>query len=199
MLNMLLALFSALTINNPAQSIKPFIVKTFISLVMTINQSHKLEQQGGSIMSIALKRRIIISIYLFGIIADAMWAVALLSPSFYGVLTGRVMTDPSLILRLNMGIGASLMAGWTVLLGWAACDPIERRGVMLITFFPVIVGLVTLTLIGISTGNMNSLWILGKCIILSGAMLTGYWMANAVAKEMKNENNNSNTCSQLSY
>ena len=150
-------------------------------------------------MSIPLRRRIILSIYLLGIIADAVWTVALLSPPFFGFLTGRVMTDPSLLLRMNMSIGASLMAGWTVLLGWSACDPIERRGVLLITFFPVLTGLVTLTMIGISSGNVNSLWILGKCIVLSGAMLTGYWMANTVKQEMKNENDNVNTCAQLSY
>ncbi len=150
-------------------------------------------------MSIPLRCRIILSIYLLGIIADAIWTVALLSPTFFGFLTGRVLTDPSLVLRMNMGIGASLMAGWTVLLGWAACDPIERRGVLLITFFPVLTGLVTLTLIGIFNGNLNSLWILGKCIFLSGAVLTGYWMANSVKQEMKNENNNGNTCAQLSY
>jgi hypothetical protein len=100
---------------------------------------------------------------------------------------------------MNMGIGASLMAGWTVLLGWAACDPIERRGVLLITFFPVLTGLAVFTLIGISNGNINSLMILGKCIALSGAMLTGYWMANVVKQEVENENNNGNTCAKLSY
>lgn len=150
-------------------------------------------------MSISLRRRIILSIYILGIIVDAIWTVALLSPPFFGFLTGRDMTDPSLVLRMNMGIGASLMAGWTVLLGWAACNPIERRGVLLITFFPVLTGLVTLTLIGIFSGNMISIWILGKSICLSGAMLTGYWIANTVKQETKNENNNDNTSAQLSY
>ncbi|MCG2715800.1 MAG: hypothetical protein L6422_05875 [Candidatus Marinimicrobia bacterium] len=34
------------------------------------------------------------------------------------------------------------MAGWTVLLIWADRKPIERKGVLLITVFPVLLGLV---------------------------------------------------------
>jgi hypothetical protein len=41
-----------------------------------------------------------------------------------------------------MGVGASLMAGWTILLIWADRRPIERKGVLLITVFPVLFGLV---------------------------------------------------------
>ena len=40
-----------------------------------------------------------------------------------------------------MGLGASLMFGWTGLLLWANCRPLERKGVLLLTIFPVITGL----------------------------------------------------------
>ena len=40
-----------------------------------------------------------------------------------------------------MGMGASLMLGWTALLLWADRLPVDRRGVLLITVVPVIVGL----------------------------------------------------------
>jgi len=35
-----------------------------------------------------------------------------------------------------------LMQGWTVLLLWAYQDPLARKGVLLITVFPVIAGIV---------------------------------------------------------
>ena len=40
-----------------------------------------------------------------------------------------------------MGIGAALMWGWTVLLLWASNKPVERRDILIITLFPVIVDL----------------------------------------------------------
>jgi hypothetical protein len=43
--------------------------------------------------------------------------------------------------RYAMGLGAALMFGWTVLLLWAYMRPLERKGVLLITIFPVITGL----------------------------------------------------------
>ena len=43
--------------------------------------------------------------------------------------------------RYAMGMGASLMLGWTILLIWADQKPLARKGVLLITLFPVITGL----------------------------------------------------------
>jgi hypothetical protein len=40
-----------------------------------------------------------------------------------------------------MGMGASLMLGWTALLLWADRSPMERKGVLLLTVLPVIAGL----------------------------------------------------------
>ena len=44
-------------------------------------------------------------------------------------------------LRYVAGLCAALMAGWTVLLVWADRDPIARRGVLLLTVCPVVLGL----------------------------------------------------------
>ena len=46
-----------------------------------------------------------------------------------------------------MGIGAALMAGWTVLLLWGAANPIERRDILLLTVFPVITGILLATVV----------------------------------------------------
>lgn len=49
--------------------------------------------------------------------------------------------DPPVEHRYAMGLGASLMAGWTLLLIWADRKPVERRGVLPLTIFPVIFGI----------------------------------------------------------
>ena len=43
--------------------------------------------------------------------------------------------------RYALGLGASLMFGWTLLLIWADRKPMERKGVLLLTAFPVCTGL----------------------------------------------------------
>jgi len=48
---------------------------------------------------------------------------------------------PEVPYRYAMGLGGSLMFGWTVLLLWADRDPHERRGVLAITI-AVILGLI---------------------------------------------------------
>jgi len=57
--------------------------------------------------------------YWLGIGADGLWALALLFPPLFGLLTGRPDFNPDLQFRLTMGIGGSLMTGWTLLLLWA--------------------------------------------------------------------------------
>lgn len=42
-----------------------------------------------------------------------------------------------------MGQACALMWGWTFLLIWADRKPLERRGVILLTVFPVVVLLLT--------------------------------------------------------
>jgi hypothetical protein len=58
----------------------------------------------------------------------------------------------SLDARLALLMGASLMFGWTVLLIWADRKPVERKGILLITIVPVVVGLALTTLYGFLKG-----------------------------------------------
>ncbi len=132
------------------------------------------------------KLRAIQTICWIGVAADALWTVALSYPGLYEILTGRPMTDLSH--RLVMGIGASLMAGWTLLLAWTAWAPVERRAVLLITAIPVLPGLLIVTATGIINGLNGSLWILGKCSLLTVAMVTAYYLACTLAKEATCEN-----------
>ena len=51
-----------------------------------------------------------------------------------------------------MGMGASLMFGWTVLLLWADQKPLERKAVLLITLLPVVLGLALNEIIAVRAG-----------------------------------------------
>jgi hypothetical protein len=57
-----------------------------------------------------------------------------------------------------MLLGGSLMTGWTFLLIWALQKPVDRRGILLLTAFPVIFGLIITTGNGIFNGNRFLYW-----------------------------------------
>lgn len=135
-------------------------------------------------MTAPAKFCIVRSICWIGVAADALWAVALIHPQFYGLLTGKSLEPPNLDQRLVMGIAASLMAGWTLLLAWAAAKPVERRAVMLLTAVPVIAGLTIVAAIGMVNGHAANHWIMGKCLFLGIAMLAGFHMAKEANLEI---------------
>ncbi len=130
------------------------------------------------------KRMFIIKIaYWLGIGADALWAVALLFPPLFGLLTGRPDFSPDLQFRLAMGIGGTLMSGWTLLLVWAVREPIERRFVILLTAFPVVLGMFVITLIDVLHGNTFIAWSLVKSTVLMLSMTTSYILAGKMVEE----------------
>lgn len=121
--------------------------------------------------------------YWLGIGADALWAVGLFFPSVFALLVGRPDFNVDLQVRLAMGVGGSLMIGWTFLLLWAFLKPVERRGVLLLTACPVIVGIFTIVLIGVIDGNTSSIWILIKTFSLFIAMLYSYYFAGKMDRQ----------------
>ena len=69
--------------------------------------------------------------YWVGAIADGLATLRMLFPKIaYGMEY-----------RYALGVGASLMLGWTFLLVWADRKPLERKGVLLLTVFPVVTGI----------------------------------------------------------
>ena len=129
--------------------------------------------------------RVLKSICWLGVVADGFWTIVLLWPEAYGTVTGNTHLNLELSTRLIMGIAASLMAGWTCLLAWAAKNPVKRRAVLLFTAVPVIAGLAGVSIIGMLNGNNSTLWILIKCSLLAFAMLYGYHTANSIAQGEK--------------
>ena len=131
--------------------------------------------------------------YWLGIIADTIWAVGLLFPQIFGILTGTADFNPNLQFRLIMSIGGILMVGWTILLIWAVKKPIERRFIILLTAI-IVAGLFIVALIGYSEGNTSNIWILIKNTILFIFMVTSYLLAKKYEKmqlgETQMQNNN---------
>ncbi len=120
--------------------------------------------------------------YWLGIGADALWAVGLLFPWVFGILTGTPDFNPDLQVKTVMGVGGSLMTGWTILLIWAVRKPIERRFVILLTAFPVVFGLFITTLTGVLNGNTSTIWLLFKTTILFILMINSYFLAGKTIK-----------------
>lgn len=109
--------------------------------------------------------------YWLGAIADGFMVVPMLSPRVGGALFGIEDFDPGDEYRYAMMIGASLMLGWTVLLLWADRRPLERKGILLITMFPVIIGLALAGVFAVKVGmigveRMIPTWVLQTILIV---------------------------------
>ena len=80
--------------------------------------------------------------YWVGAITDGIATFRMLFPKIaYGVEY-----------RYALGLGASLMLGWTFLLVWADRKPLERKGVLLLTVFPVITGILLAEIYSVTKG-----------------------------------------------
>jgi len=98
--------------------------------------------------------------YRTGAVIDALAAIQMLVPSVFAATNRLSGFRPPWEYKYAMGMGASLMLGWTALLLWADRRPVERRGVLILTVFPVVVGLVA-----------NELWALSSGFISLGALV----------------------------
>ena len=80
--------------------------------------------------------------FLAGAVADAVIGVLTLIPSRMGQTE---ITYP-------MGLAATVMFGWAMLLAWGYRKPVERKGLLVITIFPVITGLMATGLYAVAAG-----------------------------------------------
>lgn len=115
--------------------------------------------------------------YWIGAVADAISAVVMLLPTLGGSMYGIADFNPGYEYRYAMGVGASLMIGWTFLLIWADRSPIERRGILLLTVFPVLFGLIISGIYAVATGiitadRMIPMWIFQG--LITGLYLFSY-------------------------
>lgn len=84
--------------------------------------------------------------FLVGAVTDGLAIIPMLSRRIGSALFGGDSARRSAEYRYAMGIAASLMAGWTLLLVWGAASPIERRDVLLLTVV-VVIGIIVATAI----------------------------------------------------
>ncbi|HVQ01746.1 MAG TPA: hypothetical protein VMT57_09575 [Candidatus Thermoplasmatota archaeon] len=76
-----------------------------------------------------------------GIIMDFVSCVPLLVPSLGARMYGLTFVPSGEEFLLVSRMAAVFMVGWTLLLIWVVQKPVERRGVILLTVFPVLIGL----------------------------------------------------------
>ena len=93
----------------------------------------------------------------FGIcaITDALAAVIMIFPQLRTYIFGSDNFSITSEYRYALGLGASLMLGWTILLIWGSFKPFERRGLLLITVFPVITGIVISQIYAVCSGYIH--------------------------------------------
>jgi hypothetical protein len=121
-----------------------------------------------------------------GALADLVFFVAMIVPSMWGWMFGIVDFAPDLQHRVDMGVGAALMLGWTGLLLWVGQDPVGRRGVMALTIFPVLIGLGCTSVAAIASGANamgNLLWVFGLKIVLFSLLGYGLVVARRIAAQ----------------
>lgn len=102
--------------------------------------------------------------FLVGAVTDALAAIIMIFPNlrvFIFASENEIITPEY---RYALGMGASLMIGWTALLIWGSLKPVERKGILVLTVFPVIAGIVLAQIYAVSSGyislkNMIPIWI----------------------------------------
>jgi hypothetical protein len=90
--------------------------------------------------------------FLLGAVTDGLALLPMLSRRIGAALFGGDPSRANHEYRYAMGIGASLMAGWTLLLLWGAASPLERSALLVMTVFPVITGIVVATVLAVRRG-----------------------------------------------
>ncbi len=116
-----------------------------------------------------------------GAILDVLAAIQMLFPAVFAATGGLSNFHPGRDYSYAMGMGAALMLGWTVLLIWADRKPLERKGILPITVFPVIAGMVLNELYAVVASGflpfaaVIPIWIIQT--ILAFLMLGSYFRA----------------------
>ena len=94
--------------------------------------------------------------FLVGAVTDGLAVLPMLSRRVGVKLFGGDASNDRPEYRFAMRLGASLMAGWTVLLLWGAIRPIERRDLLLLTVVPVVAGILAATGIAARRGVLRT-------------------------------------------
>jgi hypothetical protein len=124
--------------------------------------------------------------YRIGAVVDAAMVVPLLAPSVAGAMFGLDRFAPGPDYRYVAGLCAALMAGWTVLLIWADRCPVARRGVLLLTVCPVVVGLAAAGVYALQSGFVRPFYLAPIFAVQFGLIvlyLAAYRRATTLARQ----------------
>lgn len=102
--------------------------------------------------------------FLVAAVTDGLALIPMLVPRIGTAMFGGNASRATPEYRYAMNLAAALMAGWTVLLFWAAANPIERSGILIIVVCPGILGIIAALFAAtrrgiVKAGRMLPLWI----------------------------------------
>jgi hypothetical protein len=129
------------------------------------------------------KMKFLKAVYWIGALVDTFMLIPMLSPEIGGAMFGIPHFQPGPDYRYAMGIGASLMAGWTALLVWGHLEPIARRSVLLLTTIPVVIGMVCANIYAVASGLIpfeRAVPIFVLQAILAALFIAAYFVAGAM-------------------
>jgi hypothetical protein len=109
--------------------------------------------------------------FWIGAIIDALAATQFLLPTFWASFDGLTTYTANNTLNFALGIASALMFGWTALLIWADRKPIERKGILLLTVFPVVFGLAFNNVLSV-TSRLRTLESAAPELVLQAAIAT---------------------------
>jgi hypothetical protein len=115
--------------------------------------------------------------FIIGVIIDGLSLIPMLSPWAGGVIWG--FTDFTGIYYFAMGMGASLMLAWTILLYWAYRQPLERRYIALFTIV-ILIGIVITEIVSLSQGYIELSKVLGT-LVMQAVLLALYSYSFAIS------------------
>ena len=109
--------------------------------------------------------------YWLGAVLDGLMVIPMMCPRIGGIMFGIDNFNPGNDYKYAMMISASLMLGWTILLIWADRKPVERKGVIMITVIPVLIGLILAGAFAVSSGlirieKMILTWIIQSILLI---------------------------------
>ena len=123
--------------------------------------------------------------YIIGIILDGMMGIDMFLYTFFGksiYLQNQNIPISSSTTQPVMMLGTALMIGWTFLLLWGLLKPIERKGTLIITAFPVVFLYLIYDIIQLLNGVNAILSVLIIRCFLITLLIVAYIFANQMKK-----------------
>ena len=136
-----------------------------------------------------IKGKFVRTMYWIGIILDALVGIDILQTIVIGQSVGIFvpqLTEGIMYLEIQVAV---FMFGWTALLYWGVRDPINRRVLLLLTAFPIVVGLLLSNMYLLLIGLSNEIIIVVNIVIQSVlfvSLLTSFFFAETYARSKQN-------------